>query len=98
MLEEYRDVPLALEAANKINHVQLKALISGIAAFVSKAKIVIPSKKLSLCRDPEDNMFLECCLAAKADILITGDKYLLDIQQLPFKLKIVAPAEFLNQT
>jgi putative PIN family toxin of toxin-antitoxin system len=97
LLEEYRNVPLALKAEGKIDHAQLKALISGIAAFVSRAKIVIPTKKLSICRDPEDNMILECCLAAKADILITGDKDLLDIHDLPFKLKILTPSEFIKK-
>ena len=41
-------------------------------------------------------MLLECCLAAKAKILITGDKDLLDIKNLPFDLKILTPKKFLE--
>lgn len=89
-------MPLALEAEGKIDHVQLKALISGIATFVSKAKITYPAKRVSVCRDPKDNMILNCCLAAGADLLITGDKDLLDIIDLPFKLKIMTPGEFIK--
>jgi len=96
ILKEYRDTPLELEAEGKINHVQLKVLISGIAAFVAKAKVINPSAKLSICRDAEDNMLLECCFAAEAKILITGDKDLLDIKDLPFNLKIVTPQKFLE--
>ncbi len=101
LLKEYRDVPLELMAENKINHTQLKALISGIAAFVSKVKVVIPKRKLLICRDVKDNMLLECCLAAKVDFLITGDKYLLDIDTSKFpmelaELKIVTPRKFLE--
>ncbi|NIQ06223.1 MAG: toxin-antitoxin system toxin component, PIN family protein, partial [Candidatus Korarchaeota archaeon] len=29
--------------------------------------------------DPKDDMLLECCAAAEADLLITGDKDLLDL-------------------
>ncbi len=42
-------------------------------------------------------MLLECCLAAKADFLITGDKDLLEISDLPFRLKILSPREFVEQ-
>jgi putative PIN family toxin of toxin-antitoxin system len=87
-------VPLALEIEGKIDHVQLKALISGIATFVTKAKIVYPAKRVSVCRDPKDNMILNCCLAAGAEFLITGDKDLLNIINLPFDLKIITPNEF----
>jgi len=39
-------------------------------------------------------MLLECCLAAGADFLITGDKDLLDIKDRQLKLKIITPREF----
>jgi predicted nucleic acid-binding protein len=53
------------------------------------AKVVEPKKKLALCRDPEDDMLLECCKAAHADILITGDKDLLNLDSIPFRLTIM---------
>jgi putative PIN family toxin of toxin-antitoxin system len=98
LLKEYREVPLALERGGKITALQLKALISGLASIAAKTIVVHPRKKLSLCRDPEDNMVLECCLEAKADFLITGDKDLLDIEPLPFQLKILSPKNFLEHT
>jgi putative PIN family toxin of toxin-antitoxin system len=98
LLKEYREVPLALERKAKITPQQLKALISGLASIAAKATVVHPRKKLSLCRDPEDNMLLECCLSAKADFLITGDKDLLVMQSLPFQLKIVSPRKFIELT
>ena len=97
LLKEYRDVPLELIAEGKIDRLQLKALIAGIAAFVTKAKVVNPQKKFIICRDPEDNMVLDCCFAAGADILITGDKDLLDINILPFELKIMKPRDFIKE-
>lgn len=71
-------------------------MIAGIAAFMSKAKIVNPVQKFHICRDPCDNMLLECCLASGADFLITGDKDLLEMENLPFKVKILTPKKFLE--
>jgi len=97
LLNEYRYVPVELFKKNKINNEQFKALIAGIAAFVSKAVVISPKKKLCVCRDPKDNLVLECCLEGDADILITGDKDLLEIENLPFKLKIFTPGMYLKK-
>jgi len=97
ILKEYREVPLLLEDEKKLTQAQLKALISGLAAFVTRTIIVYPRTKISICRDPADNMLLECCLESKADILISGDRDLLDIKVLPFHLKILTPKKFLEQ-
>ena len=42
-------------------------------------------------------MVLECCLAAKAEYLVTGDKDLLSLKDLPFPLKIVTPKNYFQQ-
>ena len=97
VLKEYREVPLILEDEKKLTQAQLKALISGLAAFVTRTIIVHPRSKISICRDPADNMLLECCLESKADLLISGDRDLLDIKVLPFHLKILTPRKFLEQ-
>ncbi len=97
LLEEYREVPLALEREGKLTRIQLKALLSGLASFVTKAIIVYPQKKIFLCRGPEDNMVIECCLESKANFLITGDKDLLDMKPLTFQLRILSPRKFVEQ-
>jgi putative PIN family toxin of toxin-antitoxin system len=96
LLKEYRDVPLALEGEGKLTHGQLKALISGLAAFVTRAILVNPQRKLSICRDAEDNMLLEYCLEARARFLVSGDKDLLDLRDLPFSLRVLTPRQFLK--
>lgn len=97
LLKEYRDVPMSLASEGKIDAVQLEGLISGIASFVTNAKIVYPQKRMSVCRDPKDNMLLDCCLAARADFLVTGDRDMLDITALPFELKILTPKKFTTE-
>jgi putative PIN family toxin of toxin-antitoxin system len=96
LLQEYRKTPVKLEDQRKITHQQMQALIAGIAAVVSHAKIVYPAEKLSLCRDPEDDMILECCQTSKAKILITEDKDLLEIADLPFELRIITAQAFIE--
>jgi len=97
ILEEYRQVPLELEQEGKITREQLKALIAGIAALMLHAQIAYPRRSVSICRDEEDNIILEACLAAKADYLITGDRDLTEIEPSSLssiglkKLKILTP-------
>lgn len=37
------------------------------------ARTVAPQHRLDVCKDPSDNIFLECAEAARADYLITGN-------------------------
>ena len=97
LLKEYRDVPLALNAVGKIDHAQLKVMVSGIASFVSKAGVVYPQTNVAICRDMGDNMLLECCLAARAEFLISGDKDLLTIENLPFEVRILTPRRYVEE-
>jgi putative PIN family toxin of toxin-antitoxin system len=102
LLTEYRQVPIELDASEKISREQMKSLMAGIAAFVSEANVCNPKKRLVISRDPEDNMVLECCLAADADVLVTGDRDLLDIRRNAIRatglrrLRILRPSEYLR--
>ena len=96
LLKEYREVPLTLESQGKIDHLQLKSLLSGIASFVATATVVHPHTSMTICRDPGDNMLLECSFSAKAEVLITSDKDLLSLRNLPFDLAIRTPRAFLE--
>lgn len=56
---------------------------------------VAPPRRLSICRDPKDNMFLEAALEGEADFLITGDKDLLTLKRFN-GVPIVKPRQFLE--
>lgn len=48
------------------------------------------------CPDPADNRFLALALDAGADVIVTGDRDLLDLD--PWReIRILTPAEFLEQ-
>jgi predicted nucleic acid-binding protein len=47
------------------------------------------------CRDPDDDMFLECAVRANADLLIAGDKDLLVLGSYK-GTRILTPAEYVS--
>ena len=47
------------------------------------------------CRDPKDNMFLECSALAKADLLVAGDKDLLVLGKYA-RTRIVTPLDYIS--
>ena len=102
LLEEYHDVPPRLFAEKKIQREQLESLVTGIAAFVAAARVVEPTKPVVMCRDAEDNMVLECCRAARATVLVTGDGDLLALAKAVTKvsglrrLRILSPRAYLE--
>ncbi len=41
--------------------------------ITGRSELVTPTRKLAVCHDPDDDIFLECAEAARADYLITGN-------------------------
>lgn len=71
--------------------------VSNITTFLkAKAVFVLPSERVSDCRDPKDNPILECAWAGRADAIVTGDKDLLLLN--PFRgIPILTPRQFLDK-
>ncbi|MBC8335785.1 MAG: putative toxin-antitoxin system toxin component, PIN family [Anaerolineales bacterium] len=69
-----------------------------IAALIDlirlRGELVIPSKKLTVCRDPKDDIFLEAALEGKAEYIVSGDFDLLDMKSFE-NIPILRVAEFL---
>ncbi len=47
------------------------------------------------CNDPDDNKFVDCAVAGKAEFIISGDQDLLDLQSV-LNISVVTPTEFLT--
>lgn len=68
ILAEYREVLFRPELRIR------KGLCRRFLALLEKrAHLVSPSRSVQAAADPDDNMFLECAEAARADYLITGN-------------------------
>jgi len=68
LLEEYREV-----AERKKFETRRECLIGAIDAIRANAVVVDPLERCDACTDPDDNLLLECALAAKASFVVTGN-------------------------
>ncbi len=48
--------------------------LQALRLIKNHAHVVVPSRTLDVASDPDDNIFLECADAARADYLITGNQ------------------------
>ena len=63
--------------------------------LLREATYVEPTETIQACRDPDDNKFLELAVAGNADIIISGDTDLLELD--PFRgIRIVTPRTFVD--
>lgn len=87
--------------SSKLNIEKQNILTHYFKTLLRQTIEITPRVKITICRDPKDNAYLEACLASRADILLTGDKDLLEISPEELRniglsdLKILKPAEFL---
>ena len=89
ILEEYADVLSRPELGiRKGSRQQLLQLIR------NNSHIVTPSRRLEVASDPDDNVFLECADAARADYLITGNQK--HFPRFWKKTKIITTREFIS--
>ena len=59
-----------------------------------RGELVVPRRRITICRDPKDNQVLEAATSGSAGVIVTGDDDLLVLN--PFEgIPIVAPAAFL---
>jgi putative PIN family toxin of toxin-antitoxin system len=61
-------------------------LITGEAIFVQ------PQDKIQVCRDPDDDLFLEAAVEGRADFIVSGDKDLTDMGKFR-EIKLVTPRQ-----
>jgi len=91
ILEEYREVLGRPELRiRKGLRQQLLQLIK------NHSYTVVPSRRLDVTSDPDDNMFLECADAARADYLVTGNQK--HFPRFWKKTKIITTREFISLT
>jgi len=67
-----------------------------LRAIAANSKMVEPKVKLHvISEDAQDNKILECASAAGVDIIVSGDKHLLELGKFK-KATILTPREFFN--
>jgi len=76
-------------------YISLETRLAFIENIISNALMVEPVEKITACRDPKDDMFLELAVTAEASCIISGDEDLLVLH--PFSgISIVSAGDFLK--
>ena len=92
IIDEYIEILQRLGLKNERELSELLSLFAHGFHVLFSAK----TPKLHLVEeDPDDDKFIECAVALKADFIISGDKALIAIQDY-MGIRIVSPKEFLD--
>ncbi|MBO8175199.1 MAG: putative toxin-antitoxin system toxin component, PIN family [Thermococcus sp.] len=99
-LEELQVKMAILEEERKLSENWLQVL----ANFLYGTEIVKPKEHFNLCRDEDDNKWLDIAYEAKVQVILTWDDDLLDLrndkkvlQLKNHQIKILRPIEFLKE-
>ena len=91
ILAEYHRV--AEELSEKFPSVEISQIL---ALFTIHAEMVnTQGLEVSVCEDPDDNMFISCALGSKSKIIVSGDKHLLKISGYQ-EIEVLKPRMFLD--
>ena len=91
ILEEYRRVGEELES--RFSGVRFAPFLS---LLVTNAEIIEPSPlQETVSRDPDDEKFIACAVAARFDFIVSGDKHLLEVAEYR-GVKVVTPRSFVE--
>ena len=91
ILEEYREVLGRRELRIR------KGLRQQVLQLIKNhSYTVVPTRRLHVTTDPDDNMFLECADAARADYLVTGNQK--HFPRFWKNTKIITTREFISLT
>jgi len=82
--ELYTSVAILTETAKKLREKFLwdnNKITAAIKQISRVATVLKPANRLNILSDAPDNRVLECAKEAVADLIVTGDKHLLDLKQ-----------------
>jgi uncharacterized protein len=89
ILDEYEQVLSRPEL-----HIRKGLRLQLLQLIKNSGHIVAPSRRLDVCSDPDDNVFLECADKVGADYLITGNSR--HFPKFWKKTKIISSREFVS--
>ena len=71
--------------------------ISRVAVHLAElGEVVEPDRQIHILRDEPDNRILECALAGKADIIVTGDREMLKLKEYE-GIRIIRLREYIGK-
>ena len=71
--------------------------LAHVAVFLSNLAITVrPRRRLQVVKDEPDNRILECALAGRAQVIVTGDRALLVLREYKV-VRIISLRDYLEQ-
>lgn len=93
ILAEYREAGAAFEASYGGSDFETFAALLVLRAEIVDAPEFLPQQ---VCRDPDDDKFLACAIAAGAGLVISGDKDLRAVSGWG-GIEVLTPRQFLDR-
>ena len=91
IIDEYTRV--AEEIAAKFPQLNIAPILD---LFILNSEIVDTGDlRITACEDPDDNKFIECAIAGKCQIIVSGDKQLLKLKTYQ-GIEILTPKKFVD--
>ncbi len=91
IIEEY--IRVAKEIGIKFPQIDISKIIE---LFILNSEIIDTTNfKITVCDDPDDDKFIECAIAGKGKIIVSGDKHLLKLGKYQ-DIKILTPRKFVE--
>ena len=91
ILAEYDEIIARLSAKYPAHTIEIT-----LQDLTDNALLVTPSQTVTVCRDPDDNKFIECAMEGKCLYIVSGDNDLLDLRSYA-DIEIVTVAEFFER-
>lgn len=91
IIREYQETAEDLASRYPKKHV-----LFSVPYIVAKSTLIDPHTDISVCRDPDDDKFIECAVDGDCMLITTGDKDLLDVGSYQ-GVKIVTVSEFFEK-
>ena len=91
ILAEYDEIIARLSAKYLAHTIEIT-----LQDLTDNALLVTPSQTVTVCRDPDDNKFIECAMEGKCLYIVSGDNDLLNLRSYA-DVEIVTVAEFFER-
>jgi uncharacterized protein len=92
IINEYRRV--AEEFSSKYHQIDILPIIELVT--IHSQIIDTEGINITLCEDSDDDKFIECALAGKCNIIVSGDKHLLKLKRYK-NIMIMKPSDFVAE-
>ncbi len=67
-----------------------------LTPFILNLRVIVTTTEVKVCRDPDDDKFLECAVDSDSLYVVSGDKDLLELKRFE-GVNIITAAEFCNR-